>query len=615
MTDIASLGFAVDSSSAVKATSDLDRLGDQAAITEKQVVKAGKNSSRAFSSMSAPMRDISKASRSFDSRGIAMQLSQVAQQASATGQPLRALAIQLPDIAMYLGGPLAIGAGVAAGALLPLVGNFISAASGATDFDDAMDQLASTAEGLEAVLSTLKMDVVDLYEEYGNAAGRVREFALLQAELRVNAAQDVFKQQASILRDTAGAYFTASHSLRDLRNALTRIEADFGLTNAQAKEFEAIVQASATADTFDKQQAALQDMVRYLDDAGVSLRDIPPEFAAALDKTIDLSNETDRLAALADAVVDATDGLAPSIGAGANEASRLAENLAVAAMNAQAAQTAQWKALQGPVLGGRGNVVPDRTDVALMGLGGVRVTYPSKGRSGGRKGGGGRSAVDEQAREAERWIRRAETALDKYNREIADLNELQEAGYLSAEQFAQAQALVTEEFERTEFGPIRDGIQGLTEDLLQAAVAGDNVGKALLRFLADAAIRSAARDLSNALSGLWGSGSGGSFLGNVAGWLFGGFRASGGPVSSGTSYIVGEKGPELFTPTASGTITPNHAMGGNSKVTVELAVPEGVTIGQVRQVAGDVAVQVVTRNNQSQARRMSSQPKSMTGIA
>jgi hypothetical protein len=41
-------------------------------------------------------------------------------------------------------------------------------------------------------------------------------------------------------------------------------------------------------------------------------------------------------------------------------------------------------------------------------------------------------------------------------------------------------------------------------------------------------------------------------------------RAMGGPVSPGGSYIVGERGPELFTPSSSGNITPNHAMGGNT---------------------------------------------------
>ena len=39
-------------------------------------------------------------------------------------------------------------------------------------------------------------------------------------------------------------------------------------------------------------------------------------------------------------------------------------------------------------------------------------------------------------------------------------------------------------------------------------------------------------------------------------------RAAGGPVSGGSPYIVGEKGPELFVPGSSGNIVPNHAMGG-----------------------------------------------------
>jgi hypothetical protein len=41
-------------------------------------------------------------------------------------------------------------------------------------------------------------------------------------------------------------------------------------------------------------------------------------------------------------------------------------------------------------------------------------------------------------------------------------------------------------------------------------------------------------------------------------------RANGGPVMSGTTYLVGERGPELFTPSSSGNITPNGAIGGGS---------------------------------------------------
>lgn len=42
-----------------------------------------------------------------------------------------------------------------------------------------------------------------------------------------------------------------------------------------------------------------------------------------------------------------------------------------------------------------------------------------------------------------------------------------------------------------------------------------------------------------------------------------GMRAEGGSVSSGSMYMVGEKGPELFVPGSNGSIVPNHALGGN----------------------------------------------------
>lgn len=43
---------------------------------------------------------------------------------------------------------------------------------------------------------------------------------------------------------------------------------------------------------------------------------------------------------------------------------------------------------------------------------------------------------------------------------------------------------------------------------------------------------------------------------------FGGKREMGGPVQMKTSYLVGERGPEIFVPSQDGTIVPNHALGG-----------------------------------------------------
>jgi phage-related minor tail protein len=48
-------------------------------------------------------------------------------------------------------------------------------------------------------------------------------------------------------------------------------------------------------------------------------------------------------------------------------------------------------------------------------------------------------------------------------------------------------------------------------------------------------------------------------------------RATGGPVSPGTAYVVGERGPELFVPTSSGAVQPT-SMQGVRDVRVSIAV-------------------------------------------
>ena len=49
-----------------------------------------------------------------------------------------------------------------------------------------------------------------------------------------------------------------------------------------------------------------------------------------------------------------------------------------------------------------------------------------------------------------------------------------------------------------------------------------------------------------------------------------GVRAGGGSVKGGSQYLVGERGPELFTPGVSGMVTPNHALGGSTNVVVNV---------------------------------------------
>jgi|TARA_R100000482_G_scaffold57024_2_gene20532 uncharacterized protein YukE len=66
-------------------------------------------------------------------------------------------------------------------------------------------------------------------------------------------------------------------------------------------------------------------------------------------------------------------------------------------------------------------------------------------------------------------------------------------------------------------------------------------------------------------------------------------RAKGGFVSGNTPYIVGERGPELFVPSSSGSIVANHNLGGSS-------------IPDVR-ISGDDLLIVFDRANRRKARR------------
>jgi hypothetical protein len=67
-------------------------------------------------------------------------------------------------------------------------------------------------------------------------------------------------------------------------------------------------------------------------------------------------------------------------------------------------------------------------------------------------------------------------------------------------------------------------------------------------------------------------------------------RASGGPVSAGKMYMVGERGPELFMSGSSGQIVPNNALGGTS-VTVGTINVNGAN---AKEIADDVASELLT---------------------
>jgi phage-related minor tail protein len=136
-------------------------------------------------------------------------------------------------------------------------------------------------------------------------------------------------------------------------------------------------------------------------------------------------------------------------------------------------------------------------------------------------------------------------------------------------------------------GPLGAGIERagtLLENSLTKAIRTGKLGfedlksvaLSVLSEIAAAAIRSGLNEALGGNSSESGGG-GGNGLVNAGVQLLSALlgspgRATGGPVSPGRAYVVGERGPELFVPTSSGSIAANGVSGGGRDVRVSIAI-------------------------------------------
>lgn len=133
-------------------------------------------------------------------------------------------------------------------------------------------------------------------------------------------------------------------------------------------------------------------------------------------------------------------------------------------------------------------------------------------------------------------------------------------------------------------GPLASGVDragrtiesALAKALTRGSLGFEDLRKVALAVLGDIAAAAVTSGIGALLGGQsGGGGGGGSLLSSVAG-LFSGApaRATGGPVSPARPYLVGERGPELFVPTASGSVVAAGASG-TREVRVSITVQGG----------------------------------------
>ena len=170
---------------------------------------------------------------------------------------------------------------------------------------------------------------------------------------------------------------------------------------------------------------------------------------------------------------------------------------------------------------------------------------------------------------------RAQQKIDEYKTKLTELQDPINMAQRGAQGIGDAFA--------SSFQGIMTGTQTAQEAL---ASFFQNIAKSFLDMATEIIAQMVIMYAFKQLLGLFGGGAGiapsnnfsGAFSGTTASFNPSSFgmgllpgRANGGPVSSGQTYMVGERGPELFVPGHSGTIVANDKMGGgNTNVVVNV---------------------------------------------
>eukprot|EP00913_Durusdinium_trenchii_P021275 g19988.t1 len=177
--------------------------------------------------------------------------------------------------------------------------------------------------------------------------------------------------------------------------------------------------------------------------------------------------------------------------------------------------------------------------------------------------------------------------------ETRRLTESQEAAKEAAAEFSQAAGGIA---------------KGFVSDLMRGATAADALRNALGR-IADMA-------LDGLFNQLFGGGKveGGGLFGKLFSDMFSGVgkRENGGPVTAGKPYIVGERRPELFVPSTSGTIVPRLPTAPTLKATgagAQTVKHESALTVHINGANGDEHVRMLVQQGVGEA--LSQQQKSM----
>jgi hypothetical protein len=409
-------------------------------------------------------------------------------------EPTRALAQQLPQL---LGGLGLVGvlAGTAVAAVAALGPVFMGASEEALSLTDSLDALDKAMGNLESANRNAAPSMQDLIDEYGRYAEQARGVLEVQRQIAfvdsasalTAATQNIASMFGELERLNAEGQETPEW-LREVEerfgnlnpNSVAAVQEALQITQEQAILLTEQFVALSEADGPEAQADALRNVVEQLELATGGAFEMTEEGRNLLTSLLGAEG-----AALALASID----MASNIGAGADQADRLANNLARVA-GIQRNQARDREVIFDPrdprfdanrAAAARIALEPNRDQTRDS------LVQPGRSSSGG---GGGGAAQNDQLREAQRLYEQTRTEAEKYATEQQRINQLLDEGYITADTYQRAIDMIGEKYKGAGDGAkfFEDLTGDLKDAFLDLAVSGENSFDAIAKSIKRAAL-------------------------------------------------------------------------------------------------------------------------------
>jgi ABC-type transporter Mla subunit MlaD len=490
--DVAELGLMVDSRQLQKGQVELKKFERSAQSTDRATDRLNRQFTemgKAAGSAGGGFARLGNAARSNTGafRNVGLQLSQVTQQAAVTGNAFSALAIQLPD--MLIGfGTFGIMAGVAAGALVPLVSNLLDTGGGVDELKQRLDDLNETLSTTGEVAKLVRSSTRELREEFGGAAWAIEDFIAARVDLSLRALADSADEASSALaRMYNGSGFFNRSRREDLFAAfrfgaedIDLLAASLGRLNRAETLEEQLEIVSALRENFQRMAGDVAQMTERELEFYSAVVDTEEALRRVLDRTTDLREEVRGIGQAATASAQGFAAIITPVDALIDKTRELAKNTYEAVgylsiLNAARDRVSSGRGGDPRDMGGSFYDWQTREGTDYL------DNYTPPRANAGSRGASAASQLGQSLMEAQRLYEDTRTAAEEYAAAVARINELH----------AQFPEIVTEEVRDRALEELKQGFDEASKSSNRYAATFQNSFSSLIDDLIDGSGRGA----------------------------------------------------------------------------------------------------------------------------